>query len=303
MKILLVSNHATERCGVAQYGRHLFNAAANAGVPIVPWHSTPKAPLPDEAEAFDLIHVNWHAATVGHLQPEHFEGGPPLSVFIHEPASLCPLIPQAALVLSTEPSIEGYDRVLPHRFEVFPNPCLDYIPRAEWDGLEVTLGFSGIRRDGLDWIEGAVGRQRLELVDQDGAPGLGEVNPHAWRLCPSSSDPDGWLSDEAELERMASHALNVYHYHSANSGQSYAVMTGIAARRPLLVNRNRMMEHVWSEPGIGDEVYVVDDVAEGIHEIVRDLREGREKRPFELAKRRSWSLAVETLAGWWGEVI
>lgn len=300
MKILLVSNHATERCGVAAYGRHLFNAVQDTGIHVAPWHSTPEAPLPDKAAEFELIHVNWHAATVGHLKVGDFPAESKLSVFIHEPASVCNLVEKADLVISTEPIAnlgQGFQR-----FGLFPNPCLDYTPRSEWDGLEVTLGFSGIRRDGLDRIEGAIERQKLELVDQDGPPGLDEVNPHAWRLCASAKDPDGWLSDEAELERLAACAMSVFHYHSGNSGQSYAVMTGVAARRPLLVNRNRMLEHIWGEPGIEEEVYVVDDVAEGIHQVVKDLREGREKRPFELAKRRSWSVAIEKLVGWWGEL-
>jgi hypothetical protein len=301
VRVLLVSNPLTERCGVGQYGRHLWQALVRADVAVESWHSTPESPLPDPVPEVDLIHVNWHAATVGHLQPFHFLGGPPLSVFVHEPMSVCPLNPQAALMLATERTLHPETGV-PHRFELFPNPCLDYVPRSDWDGLEITLGFSGIRHDGLDWIEGAIDRQRLELVERDGPPGPGEVNPHAWRLCPSSKDPDGWLSDEAELERMAQHAMNVYHYHSGNSGQSYAVMMAIAARRPLLLNHNRMLEHIWNEPEAEDEVYVVDDVAEGVHAVVKDLREGREKRPERLAKRRAWSQAAPKLVEWWGEV-
>jgi hypothetical protein len=80
-------------------------------------------------------------------------------------------------------------------------------------------------------------------------------------------------------------------------------MMAIAARRPLLLNHNRMLEHIWNEPEAEDEVYVVDDVAEGVHAVVKDLREGREKRPERLAKRRAWSQAVPKLVEWWEEVI
>ena len=79
MKILLVSNHATERCGVAAYGRHLFNAVQDTGIHVAPWHSTPETPLPDEAAEFELIHVNWHAATVGHLKVGDFPAESKLS--------------------------------------------------------------------------------------------------------------------------------------------------------------------------------------------------------------------------------
>jgi hypothetical protein len=298
VKLLLVSNSATERCGVAQYGRHMLDAAMTAGIQAASWHSTPAEPMPDPdlVREFDVVHVNWHAAKVGHLKEKDFETARHLSVFVHEPSNECPLVEWADLVVATEEMHMAISRVL-------PPPCLDYFPQSTWDGLEVTLGSSGIRRDGLDWVEGAIDRQRVELMETDGVPGPGEVNPHAWRLCPSAKDPDGWLSDEAEIERLAQCALNVFHYHSAYSGQSYAVMMGVAARRPLLVNHNRMLRHIWDEEGVEEEVYVVDDVAEGIHQVVRDLREGRERRPLRLAEERSWSMAIEKLRGWWEEIL
>ncbi len=297
-KILLISNNETERCGVALVGRHLLQAAWRAGLKMLAWHATPEEPLPLQAKEFDVIHVNWHAGPLGHLQPGMFPEGPKLSVFIHEPASLCNLVERADLVISAEPGINGVAK----RLEVLLPPCLDYSPQSTWDGYELTLGSSGIRRDGLDWVAGAVQRQQVELVQQDGPLGLGEVHPGAWRLEPSSADPDGWLSDEAEIERLAQCAMTVFHYHSAYSGQSYAAMLGVAARRPVLVNRNRMLEHLWASERAAEELYIYDDVAEGIYQVVQDLREDRERRPWKLAKERSWGKAIKRMEEWWGSL-
>lgn len=298
-KILLLSNNRTERCGVALVGRHLLQACQQAGLKMLAWHSTPAEPLPAQADEFDIIHVNWHAATVGHLKVQDFPAGPKLSIYVHEPASLCNLVERADLVIASESKLVGAE---PKRLEVLLPPCLDYSPLSTWDGAELTLGSTGIRRDGLDWVAGAVERQHVELQEQDGPLGFGEVHPGAWRLAPSSQDPDGWLSDEAEIERLASCAMTVFHYHSGNSGQSYAAMLGVAARRPMLLNHNRMLEHLWASPEAQEELYVVDDVASGIYQVVQDLRDGKEKRPWKLAKARSWGRAVEKLGEWWASL-
>jgi hypothetical protein len=296
MNVLMLGNHLTERCGVAQYQRHMTQALRDIGVNALSWHSTAEEPLPENASEFDLIHVNWHAGTVGHLGslslPEV-----PTSIFIHEPAHPLPKIGvEANLIISTE-EIECLN------FKLLLPPCLDYSPQATWDGMELTIGNSGIRRDGLDWVQGAIARNDAELAQQYGVPEPGEFNPRAWRLCPSAEDADGWLSDEAEIERLAGCAMNVAHYHSGNSGQSYGVMLSLAANRPLLLNRNQMLKHLWQEELAESELYVIDDVTEGILQIVQDLRDGVERRPWRLREKRSWGKAAIQLGKWWGEIL
>lgn len=301
-KVLLVSNNETERCGVALVGRHLLQAGQQAGLKILAWHSTPAEPLPVQASEFDVIHVNWHAATLGHLRQEHFPEGPKVSLYIHEPASRCNLVERADLVVASEGALSP-ESGRAKRLEVLLPPCLDYSPLSTWDGTEWTLGATGIRRDGLDWVAGAVQRQGVELQEQDGPLGPGEVHPQAWRIEASSQDPDGWLSDEAEVERLAACAMTVFFYTSGNSGQSVGVMMGISARRPLLINRNRMLSNLWEDPVAASELYVYDDCASGIYAIVQDLREGRERRPFKLAARRSWANAIQQYKKWWEELL
>lgn len=295
MKILLVSNGGTERCGVAQYGRHLYEAARFAGIRMVDWDASGGRGLPEGAEAFDLIHVNWHAATIGHLSPEHFPKGVPVTIYLHEPASLSPLLDIAVGVFATE--VLPLELIGRGNTFLYPNPCPPYRPVTEWSFSEHgwKIGNSGIRHDGLDWVSGAIAAQNAELLVRDGVPEPGEVNPNAWMLSQSSHDPDGWLSDEAELERLASCALCIYHYHSGNSGQSYAVMMGVAAGRPLLLNSNRMLQNLLVEP----ELYVHDDAAAGIELVIRDIRDGRERRPWKLREERSWDKRILVLKDLW----
>jgi hypothetical protein len=296
MRVLLLSNSGTERCGVAQYGRHLIEAANVTGHDVEDYDASYPRTVPTWAKAYDVIHVNWHAATVGHLTPDMFPPGVPVTLFLHEPAHICPLEQIAKVLFSTEKP----EREHGGNFVLFPHPCPLYVPQTRWtlDEYGWRIGLTGIRRDGAEWVESAVAAQNAELLAQDGPLEPGEVHPGAWSLSESARNPDGWLSDEGELERLASCALVVHHYHSNYSGQSYGVMMSVAAGRPILLNTCRMLQNLLAEP----ELYVEDDVAAGIEQVIRDIRDRKERRPIRLWDSRRWDRRFMDLVQVWGRV-
>jgi hypothetical protein len=294
MRVLLVSN-TTLRCGVAQMGRRMFCALTGApdekweamrvwgppGDQVVWWPADHPHDIPEVGDQFDVIHLNYHPGTVGHILPHKPERAK-LSVYFHEPGTGQEWWDLADLRITSEPR-EGA--------KYLPVPVPDYIPESypPHQGLlqsfanvtgapvPVRIGHSSIRRDGIDWVEPAISR-----------------HPY-WHLDCSSE----WLSDEQEIERLAACDLTIFHPHSGNPGQSSAVVMGIAAQRPLLINSSPMLRTLWDS----EEVYRYEDPEVGIQVILDDLRAGRARYPLRLAEERSWKRAAETLRGWWGELL
>lgn len=292
MEVLYVSNSSVLRCGVAQYGRHCAWAAHEAGVSITDWDATHPMRLPPNAEDFDRIHLNWHATTIGHLQAADIPKGPRLSIFVHEPLNhpSRDLLMRADVLLAAEPR-DGY--------VLFENPCPDYRPSSDWAHLqpelrEVVIGESSVRKSGADRLQAAVEWHNRELASlYEIQPG--EVLPGQWRISNASTSEDSWLSDEAEIERLAGCTLNIAHYHGGYSGQSYGVMMLVAARRPVLINSNQQFSGLFDCP----DVYRIEDPKEGIETILRDIAELRERRPLKLAEERRWSRRVQQLKSIW----
>jgi len=294
MRVLLVSN-TTLRCGVAQMGRRMFCAltgAADEGwesirvgrrgdLEVAWWPADHPLTLPDSLEEFDVVHLNYHPGTLGHLWAQRMKSAK-LSVFFHEPDTGSGWWGAADLHILAEDIGEG---------KYLPVPVPDYLPKnfVQFHGAHVPMehyrpgdssvhiGHSSIRRDGIDWV----------------APVI-ERHP-AWRLECSES----WLPDAQEIERLAACDLTIFHPHSGNPGQSSAVVMGIAARRPLLINSSPMLRTLHGNP----EVYQYEDPEEGVEVILRDLREGKARYPLRLAEERSWKRAAQQLVSWWEDLL
>ena len=307
MRVLLVSN-TTLRCGVAQMGRRMYGALIQTGGvdpggdhwkgtqvakwteksyldnAVVWWPADHPYDIPEVGDEFDVIHLNYHPGTVGHIRPAK-PAGAKLSVYFHEPGTGQEWWDLADLRIVSEPYIS--DKVVKY----LPVPVPDYLPKnfVQFQGAHVPMehyrpgdssvhiGHSSIRRDGIDWV----------------APVI-ERHPD-WRLECSSE----WLSDPEEIERLAACDLTIFHPHSGNLGQSSAVVMGIAARRPLLINSSPMLRTLHGNP----EVYQYEDPEEGVEVILRDLREGKARYPLRLAEERSWKRAAQQLVSWWEDLL
>lgn len=274
MKILYCTN-LPERgpCGVAEYGAECIKALEKAGHYVYRWEPTLAChwPVPEFFADFDIVHLNYHAATIGFVQP------PPvkprlLSAFIHEPAS-GHWFGEADVLFSAEPEM------VPGHVGLFmPVPeagALEYFSREEDD--DFICGTSTLRSAGVDWAEPALAAAEI-FFD------YGQFKSH-------------WYTMEEEVQRLAYCDFLIYWYGGANPGQSAGVMTGVAAQRPIVLNSNRMFESLRE---YDDELYRAATPEEGIAEVVRDLRAGCARIPRRLRAERSWSEAVKIMEGAWG---
>jgi hypothetical protein len=272
-KRILYCTNLPERgpCGVTEYGAECLKALRKAGYEVHSWEPTLEKHWPSAAmiECFDVIHLNYHAATIGFMQP------PPvkprvLSAFIHEPAS-GHWFGEADVLFSAEPEM------VPGHVGLFM-PCPD-VEVYDWENLdgEVKLAAtSTLRSAGVDWAS--------------------EPLAAAGIMFDYGQNKDRWYSMEDEVRRLSAADFLIYWYGGANAGQSAGVMTGVAAQRPIILNGNRMFE---SLRGYDDELYRADSPEEGIAKVVADLRSGCARIPRRLRVERSWSKAVEIMEGAW----
>lgn len=267
MKILLVSNWQTERCGVAEFGRQQAAALRAAGHTVTEWAPTLERHwpfLPPVQDYEDVIHVNFHPGTLGFLTGTGSRQ-PPLSLFKHEPPGGCTIEPRARWVFSAEQDAPPH-----HTF--FPMPCVSYKPMSK--PITGLLGFSSLRKGGLDWV-GPVA-ERLGLDVDAGAT--------------------EWLPIGEEVERLAQCEFLVYWYGGAYAGQSAGIMTGVAAERPILLNRNRMFKSLWPYE---DELYIRDDLEAGMREVISDIEHGHPRIPYRLKADRNWDKLIPLMVASW----
>jgi hypothetical protein len=155
-----------------------------------------------------------------------------------------------------------------------PPPAPDYrptTPRAE----QVTIGRSNIRE---------AGRPELRAI----------CAAHGWDF----NDSADWLSEDAEVERLARSWVNVVWYTESRSRGSAAMMAA-ASRRPLLLNRES--GRFWHLAPYADEIYFrpLKDLEQALVEIVEDVSWGQAKRPERVVADFSWRKAARTMIAVW----
>lgn len=296
MRVLFVTN-VGPRCGVSQFGSQNAAALLAAGQDVTVHLADYPTYLPENSEKFDVVHINFHPGTLGHIQPQHLPKKPLISIFWHETSprwgreETAPPLFYApnALHFAAEP-IMG--------MKFFPIPVADYMPEPNlWDigGVDtinrfqvlpeelpeppVLIGHTGLRRDGLDWLAHVCERR-------------------GWAISPS----EGWRSLEEEIERLARCHLVVCHSHAGYAGMASAPMTAVAARRPILINSGRMLSVLSRINEVdfgGSQLYKDDNLERGIETILEDIASGREKRPLEIAKFFCWSRRVHAMIEEW----
>jgi hypothetical protein len=228
MRVLFVTNSATQKCGVRVYGELWMNALRAAGVDVVEWDGTYQSImarggeyLPPDAHTYDLIHLNWDPQAINHYLPEHFAPtGVPLSVFLHDvpPNSTCPVVPVADLLLAHEPG-EGIV-VMDHAVPEYRSDMPLY--------KDFSVGTSGIRND-----------PGVELVEQ-------VCRRNGWYH--SKSGEFGWLDTDCEIDRLARCHVNVCWYATSGRGKSMAAMLMVAAQRPLVLSNSTMFSALTQHP-------------------------------------------------------
>ena len=295
MRILFINNVSTERCGVRTFGEQMVNALNRAGDAVTVWDGTYSAvkqfgylphEMPTQFKEFDLVHLNWDPQAINHYLPEHFAGGPPLSLFLHDvpPNSTCPVYGVAAWRFGFEPygDVDVIDEPIP------PTPTgLDPVPNR------VVIGVSGIRNDA-----GAVVVQQL-------------CKERGWECSiPSWQRGSPWLSTNDEIRRLARCTVNVCWYATSGRGKSMAAAFCCAARRPLICSGSTMFSALWPYE---DEIYFparfgfpehhADDWATQlpilVDEVLRDLKRGEELIPNRVCYELSWDQIIQRVRMRW----
>lgn len=291
MRVLYVTNPMPPTgCGVAQFGRLQSQALIGAGVAVTVWEAAYPTYLPENAADYDVIHLNFHPITLGHIQAQHLP-------WPYSSAQKCPLI--SAHFHEYDPKWEDGAQApdlwnspevkLKFSSEIntgkiyYPIPIPDY-EADDWVTPEldtpIRIGYTGLRRDGLDWIK--------PVCDRNG-----------WTLDINTE----WLSMEKEIDRLAMCHINVVHMHGGYSGQSSAVCTAIAALQPTLINSNRMLTAIWdiNEQFGGKEIYRDDDLERGIKDILLDYQQDCHRIPYRIKMEYGWRNRTRELIHTWKE--
>lgn len=303
MRILFVGNNKTERCGVAEFGRHAVAALRKLGHEVRDWDWKtdfgPSYTHDAHHGQYDVVFVNWHAGTLGWQEFDvgargcRRHGGV-VSAYLHEsspawnmPEHRPPLLDQVDVAFVDHPKVAGAS--------YFRTPVWDVQPVKDNVAGHVCIGTSGIRREGVAAVS---------------------IACQKWCWLENHSHGE-WLSDQDEVTRLAGSWINVAHYGAGFGGQASAMGALIAAGQPILINSNRMLE-TWQQfskmlanveqlpggfqlaSGIEAQLYLDDDLEHGLLTILADIRDGVARRPTWLKEAFSWPRQAERMVQEWG---
>lgn len=284
MRVLFVSPFSNPRCGEAEYGRIWCDEMEKLGVTITRWdgyypevYRRGHKYMPrNAATGYDLIHLNWGPANLGHYLPQHIPDGVPLSVFLCDvpPHISCPLWDRANIRLSVAPA-EGCTQI-GQGVPLFTGP-FGPVPTT------ITIGLTHIR-------------------DDSGTTTLREtLQSRKWEL--NCGDPAIWLSTNDEISRLSCSTFNVCWYHNTGRGVSMAAGFNLASRRPLLVSHSTMFEHLlpWE-----DEIYMAPlgaSLNEWLDKVLYDIHRGQEKRPRRVLEELSWARVATHIKQLWESIL
>lgn len=316
MRVLFISPFCVERCGEAEFGRIWCRELRKVGVDVVEWdgcwptvYNRGKGHqyMPDDIEkpgAYDLVHVNWGPANLGHYQPQHFPPHLPLSLYLCDipPWSTTALHPLADVVFASEYVPGAVD--LQHAAQPYEGPFLE----PEVFRKRVTVRGSSAREQEV--VIGLGGGIR-----GDSGPGalIALAEKRGWRVShPGEGSPSGWLPTDEEIARLASCTFNACWYANTGRGVSMGATFLLAAQRPMLLSSSSMFRYLWP---FEDEIYISHSGGEDeklewwCDTILAGIARGEEKRPGRtyggrsVLEELSWArMARRIKAEWEGAV-
>jgi len=276
VKVLLIYNASDRRCGYQNFGTQMAKALIRAGVDVTVWDGTYSVVyarghqlLPSNVHDYDLVHIIWHAMTMNHyngadwtgLKTSIWEGGPS--------DAYCPFLDAMQIRWSDYPR-QG--------FRYLDYPVVDWIDDLPPPASTFTVGASSVRGDGVGDI--------IEICEQQG-----------WAT--NLPDPTQWLSAEDEIRRLAKSTINVCWYRTPPIWKNHASApsTLLAAKRPLLINHDLLVEHLHDAP----DLYHETDLPRMLKRLEWWQSRGLPlKQPLESAERLSWTRAVDAYLSGWG---
>jgi len=278
MKVLFINNESSLVCGIAQFGRNMVFALREAGAEVEMWdgcYPVVKASgqyLPyDRLDTFDIVHFNWHPIVINHYGPGHFPDDIKLSLYVNDipPWSGCPVFDQADIRFASQ-ECEGCITI--------PYPCVAYTPQDTF--IPGTVGTTGIRADGTSMVELVCTKHGFECVGRT---------------------PE-WVPIEREVERLGNCAFNMLWYYAAR-GISGGAGTVVAAERPVLLNSSPMFDHFRGAKDIYWSSDYNEDPYEAAAVVMREVVDGKAKRPWHTKKKFGWPRAAEQFIGAWENLL
>jgi hypothetical protein len=294
VKVLVVGPFGNPRCGEAEYSRNLAQALKDIGVGVATWDGYyPSAHaagyLPTTAAEFDLIHVVWGPANLGHYLPEHFPEGVPLSVFLADvpPHVTCLLWDRADIRISVHgelklgvwiPEVPG-TYLIEHPAPVAAAP-LRHQPKDR-----IRIGVTGIRDDpGHQMVADLCARMSWEF---------------------SAPNPTRWLSTQEEISRLESCHVLACWYQERERGISMGVGYCMAAARPIVLSPSRMFNHVrrWPAEFYFGRTFNKYELEDRVEHALDDMEVGRARLPEKSYRQLSWKGTAHHLVALWEQTI
>jgi hypothetical protein len=232
MRILLIGNLSDTRCGFANFTQQMATALPrDASVSLTVWDGTYSeiyrrreagTPTfwPEDIETYDVIHLIWHAMTLNHYSGADWASlkHPIVSWWDGGPSDAsCPFLDWMQVRWSDYPR-EGY--------EYSPYPVPDWVTDLPQPDPVFTVGASSVRGDGVAEIQ--------QICEQYG-----------WAM--NLPTPGVWRSLEEEIRRLARSTVNVCWYRTPPLWKNRASAPSmlLASKRPLLINRDDLVAHLW----------------------------------------------------------
>lgn len=243
MKICVLGNFSDRKCGFQNFSMQTVTALQRAGHDVLGYDGTyslvyarreagQESFLPPDFNSFDVIHVIWHPATFNHYNGAPWSEVTALkSVWNGCPAASCPFNDQ----MDVKWGVLGREKG--HRQIWYPIP--DWVEDLPEPNEEFTVGYSGVRGDGLGLL--------TEVCET-----------HGWQT--NFSDKDIWLDQDSEIKRLARSTVNVCWY-GPYDDRSGSAMVCLASKRPLVFNATSpMFTHLMSYANKGDGLLAADDL-------------------------------------------
>lgn len=288
MKVLVIGNFSSRRCGFQNFSVQTVTALQRAGVDVTAFDGTYDAVyarqqqgidgfLPWDVERYDIVHVIWNALTLNHYSGANWSWCQRTSWWNGGPSdATCPFDAAMQIRWSDYPQ-DGF------HYLWYPVP--DWVEHLPEPAETFTVGVSTVRGDGAALVK--------SICEQYG-----------WAL--NFPEPDQWLSVEDEIRRLAKSTVNVCWYrtppiwHNRASAPSMLLASG----RPLLINNDpltahlhdaRDVYHVFSEHREDDAGRL--DIA--LFALYQAQRWNPLMRPMTSRAALAWSTAVARMIDVW----
>jgi hypothetical protein len=286
-----VLTHVQEACGVAEYGADLIRELGR-------YFEVDKL---EKIEEYDVLVVNWHPAKLN-LDADKIRRwqshGCKVIVLIHNSA-------EGMVVSGINDALAVADAVVAHEPVEFRGDIKRFqhiehgIPEVDVKNLLYsfsigTAGFAFAHRQ-FDMV--------IDLAQQFGMFGNIICPPYSCHVDPDELEKKwrqklgshlhmikSFMPREFVIKTLASSLINVFWFESQKAnddlGQSGSVRMGIAAQRPVILNRSRKFRTLFPYE---DELYFCNNKEEAVAAVMTILKTDSPKMPKRVMKDQAWS--------------